>query len=257
MRIFMIISLLTLVLSARSQTYIEPRKLEVTANKTTNLVFPAMIISIDRGNERIIVQKATAFVLRIKAESVFADTTNLTVITSDGKLYSFLVSYAVSPSVLGINLGAAPSVSRDTALLALVNATLKMKNNLYAMRCRNGYMLLTVAGIYTTGVVLVCKLRLENLSALSYEIGRIHIYVRDANTDRRRSSQEREIVPLLVTNDESILKEKTARVLSVVLPKLSLVDGQKLYIEIHEKEDGRNLSLGVSGRYMLNATTIK
>ena len=49
--------------------YIESYQLEVTYDKTTNLVFPSAIISVDKGSEDILVQKATGVenILRVKA----------------------------------------------------------------------------------------------------------------------------------------------------------------------------------------------
>ncbi|MEO8172835.1 MAG: DUF4138 domain-containing protein, partial [Sediminibacterium sp.] len=67
-------------------SYIEPYRLEITANKTTNLVFPASILSIDRGSQDVIVQKAAGVenILRVKADTKAFAETNLSIITSDG-----------------------------------------------------------------------------------------------------------------------------------------------------------------------------
>src|ERR1700740_641824 len=90
---------------AFGQQYIEPIKIEVSENKTTNLVFPCNISSVDRGNESIIVRKSTENVLRVKANAPFADETNLTAITADGKLYSFLVKFNHAPDHLTLKMG--------------------------------------------------------------------------------------------------------------------------------------------------------
>src|SRR4051812_41886863 len=81
---------------------IEPFKLEVAYNKTTHLVFPLSIISIDRGSACIIAQKAVGVenILKVKADEKNFEETNLSVITSDGKLYSFLVFYNDKPAYL-------------------------------------------------------------------------------------------------------------------------------------------------------------
>src|SRR5215203_1803872 len=113
-RVFEIVLLTGLSFSAAAQTtnifskssYIEPYKLEVTYNKTTNLLFPAAITSVDRGSQDILVQKATGVenILRVKADVKDFAETSLSIITADGRLYSFIVGYTKDPSYLNINV---------------------------------------------------------------------------------------------------------------------------------------------------------
>ena len=92
---------------SKNASYIESYKLEVTYNKTTNLVFPAAITSVDRGSQDILVQKATGVenILRVKADVKDFTETSLSIITADGKLYSFIVNYVKQPAYLNINVG--------------------------------------------------------------------------------------------------------------------------------------------------------
>src|SRR5690349_3336266 len=84
----------------------EPFQLEVAFSKTTHLVFPFSIISIDRGSASILARKAGGVenILKVKADQKGFEETSLSVITSDGKLYSFLVCYKDNPAYLNINL---------------------------------------------------------------------------------------------------------------------------------------------------------
>ena len=96
---------------------IRPYQIEVTYNKTTNIVFPASILSIDRGSKDIIVEKATGVnnILRVKADSKDFEETNLSVITNDGKLFSFLVKYSNRPIYLTIGVSDA-TISSSSCL---------------------------------------------------------------------------------------------------------------------------------------------
>lgn len=252
-----IILMLCFCLSVKGQSVLKPCSLQVTVNKTTNLIFPAMITSVDRGSERIVVQKSTPNILRVKADTVFTDTTNLSVITSDGKLYSFLVSYVSSPEILNLDLGVGEVVTKDTALLAAVNTALKMKNNLYGLRFAQGKVKLSIAGIYTTSEVLICKLRIENSSSLSFETGWLRFHVTRTNVGKRRPVQETEIIPLLVQSPGTIIREKQSNILAVVLPKVALSTKQVLQIDLQEKGGERHLSLRLPNQYILNATLFK
>lgn len=247
-------SMVCLVVS--SQSYIKPRNLQVTDNKTTNIIFPAMITSVDRGSERIVVQKSTGNILRVKADTVFSDTTNLSVITSDGKLYSFLVSYHGSPEILNLDLGAGASINKDTALVSLANAAMREKNNLYGIRFAQGKVLLSMTGVYTNSELLICKLRIENRSSLSFEIGRLRIGVTGSGSGKRRPVQETEIMPLLVQSLVTVIREKQSGIIAVVLPKTALGNKQVLQIDIIEKGGERHLSLKLPNKFILNATLL-
>lgn len=251
------IFLLCICFTTNGQSIVKPRSLQVTVNKTTILIFPAMITSVDRGSERIVVQKSTGNILRVKADTVFTDTTNLSVITSDGKLYSFLISYASSPEILNLDLGMGQSVDKDTALLAVANTTLQMKNNLYGLRFSSGRVKLSVAGIYTTSEVLICKLRIENSSSLSFEMGSLRFYVTVSNAGKRRPVQETEILPLLVQLPVAVIREKQSAILAVVLPKAALGANQVLQVDLQEKGGERHLALRLPNKYILKATLLK
>lgn len=85
---------------------IEPYHVAVTFSKTTNIIFPYSIISVDIGSQDVLAQKAKGVenILQIKAAKERFPQTNISVVTADGKLTSFLVDYAEQPSVLNLSL---------------------------------------------------------------------------------------------------------------------------------------------------------
>ncbi|MEJ7829531.1 MAG: DUF4138 domain-containing protein, partial [Segetibacter sp.] len=91
-------------------TIIEPYPLKITLNKTTNLIFPYSIKSVDRGSADVLAQKAKGVenILLVKAGKENFAETNLSVITTDGKLYSFVVDYINNPAAINF------SFERDT-----------------------------------------------------------------------------------------------------------------------------------------------
>jgi conjugative transposon TraN protein len=244
-------------LSLFAQSVVKPRNLAVTVNRTTNLIFPSPILSIDRGSEWILVQKSTGNILRVKADTVFNDTTNLSVITSDGKLYSFLVSYQTSPAVMNLDLGAGDLIVNDTALAALAREVLERKNNLHGFQYTQGKVSLSLTGIYTNSEVLVCKLRLANNSSLSFEMGRLRLAVKGTARGKRMPVQESEIRPLLVQTAGGITPEKQANVLVIVLSKTALGRQQILQMDLSEKNAERHLHLEIPQKWILKASLLK
>jgi hypothetical protein len=71
MRVCLIIDRCWFVLKGNAQVADTVRQLAVSSNRTTSVVFPSSIVSVDRGSERIMVQKSISNILRVKADSVF------------------------------------------------------------------------------------------------------------------------------------------------------------------------------------------
>lgn len=249
---FLIIS--TLVLQAQQPNPM--RHIAVAVNKTTNLVFPAAIVSIDRGSQNIIVQKSTEFVLRVKADTVFADTTSLTVITSDGKLYSFLVLFSLSPDLLTIDLGAGEYLDRDTSLLAVVRKVQPLRHNLYGIRYSAGKVKLAVVGMYSTGTMLALQLSISNQSSLSFTVGKLRLRLVTTHTPRRSPVQEVEVMPLLVEPTTLKVNYKQAGLFTVLVPVSDMNARQDLYITLHEQNGDRHLRVTVASRFLFTAPLI-
>src|ERR1700743_3117645 len=79
----------------KTSEVIQPQLLAVTFAKTTNLIFPYAIKSVDKGSKDLLVQvaKGVENIIQVKAAVQGFEETNLTVITADGKLYSYVVDY--------------------------------------------------------------------------------------------------------------------------------------------------------------------
>ncbi len=86
---------------------IEPYRMELTYDKTSHLIFPTAIRYVDLGSEYLIAGKAedAENVLRVKASvRDFEAETNFSVITNDGRFYSFNVYYSGYPEALSYDL---------------------------------------------------------------------------------------------------------------------------------------------------------
>src|SRR5256885_4222856 len=99
-------------------SFIPSGHLNVTYNKTTNLIFPYSVQSIDRGSQDILVQqpKGTANIVQLKVGKQNFTETNLSVITIDGQLYSFIIDYASQASQLNIIVTNGTTAGPDSIL---------------------------------------------------------------------------------------------------------------------------------------------
>ena len=72
---------------------------EIATNETTSLIFSFPVIHVDRGNKDVLVEqvKEAQNILLVKAAAKNFSHTNLSVVTSDGSVYSLSVIYCDAP----------------------------------------------------------------------------------------------------------------------------------------------------------------
>jgi conjugative transposon TraN protein len=249
-------------------TIIEPYYLTITVNKTSNLIFPYSIKSVDRGSPDVLAQKAKGIenVLLVKAGKENFAETNLSVITSDGKLYSFVLSYSSNPSLLNISFTKDTSLEGTLSLLQSGNNEAQMlltaerianeNRMLYGLRDHKFGMKLQLDGIYTKGDVVFYQLQIENESNISYDIDMVRFYIRDKKKTKRTASQELELQPLYMYGDTTIIKGQSNRTFVFALPKFTIPDKKYLSIQLMEQNGGRHLQLRVHSRTIVKAELV-
>jgi Domain of unknown function (DUF4138) len=143
-----------------SQEMIKSDSLSISSIKTTHLIFPVPVKSVDRGTTAILVQrvKGAENVLRVKAGKSNFPETNLSVITADGKFYSFIVDYKPEPAFLNLNF----SPLKDGSAIGL-------KNNIHGLSNIQYKMSLRLRGIYVTEESIVFKIEFRNKSDIGYD----------------------------------------------------------------------------------------
>ena len=241
--------------------------LELTTAKTTHLVFPYDIISVDRGSENILAQKArgAANVLQVKAARSGFQQTSLTVITADKKLYGSTVDYVSNPLQTIIEFVAGPSAPavhlQDPAynqaeLEEFSKNVLDQPKSVRGVRDKSIQSSFSLDGIFIHKDVTYYQLRLQNSSQLSYDIESVRFFVREKKRVKRTAIQEREIGPLLTRSSSGLVPAESTQLFVYALPKFTTDKGQYLSIELREKNGGRHLNLDVSARKIVGARAI-
>jgi conjugative transposon TraN protein len=241
--------------------------LSICYNKTTSLVFPFAITSVDRGSRDVLAQKAWGVenVLQIKAARKDFAETNLTVITAEGKLHHFTVTYSDEPTSLTISVpdtsGAVPSGgliltsdainARDIILLS--ENALAAKTIGKVDRMNKHRMSLALRSVFINEDIIFYRLQLRNRSAISYDIKSLKFYIRDRRKIKRTSSQEIVVEPLYVFNDEDRVDGYGSKDMVFALRKFTIPGGKTLHIDLFEANGGRNLSLKIDNSDILKA----
>jgi conjugative transposon TraN protein len=236
-----------LVVSSFSQT----SSLFITTNKTTSLIFPFTIQHVDRGTRDVLVQqvKEADNILLVKAASANFSETNLSVITSDGSLYSFVVNYESKPSSWVYELPSKTSSTVDGYAQSILNNPPTM----HGIRYRKWDMLAKVSGIYIKGNTIYYQLQLDNQSPIDYDIDFIRFYILDKKKSKRTAIQENELKPLYVSGNNKQVKANQKNTLVVALEKFTIPDAKYLAIQIMEKNGGRHLLMKVNNRKIMQA----
>jgi conjugative transposon TraN protein len=254
--------------TTRKTSLIEPLRLAISSNKTTNLVFPFGILSVDRGSNDIIAQKAkgTENILQVKAGNTSFEETNLTVITADGNLYSYILNYTNNPSVLNIRFTATDDNRNGNVTFSSANNEALLKHNarkiknkkrwLYGVFNRSYGIKLDLTGIYIKDDVMYYQLKLENNSNVRYNIDQTRFSIRDQQKSKRTASQEIEVTPQYAENNPSVLMDNSETVFVFAVPKFTLGDKKYLDIQVMEKNGSRHLELKVKNRHLLKTRLI-
>lgn len=260
------------------KSFTQPRdvgnNLQLTFNKTTSIVFPYAIASVDRGSRDILAQKAKGVenVLQLKAARPDFPESNLTVITIDGQLYTFTINYSKHPlyTVLTVSHNTEKRTGRLPGRPLLI---MQMKHNgvelhtkaakvVHAKRsvhfkARQRYKVtLSLDGIYVDDDIIFYRLNITNLSQINYDVESLRFYIRDKQKVKRTATQEVELNPLYLYGDRKMIKGNTSKTLVYVLPKFTIPDAKGLVIEMMEKNGGRNIDLKVTNRSIVKARAV-
>lgn len=247
------------LLQAQPASTIEPFEIAVSYHQTTNLIFPYAIKSVDRGSGAVIVQKAKGVenILQAKATSKDFEPTNLSVVTADGRFYSFVLSYAEHPQHLNISFSDVQMVQVNGEV---VNArqlekeswqVLSMPPMLRVQRMEQE-MQLQLTGIWLAEQTIWYKLRLSNRSQIDFTRDYLRFFLRDRKRSKRTAIQETEIFPVHQSLTERVDGLSQAYWIIGFSP-FTVPPDKKLIIQVGEKAGGRTLVLPLKGRTVLRA----
>jgi len=253
----------------KSDLSIPSRELQITYAKTTNIVFPYAIKSVDRGSKDVLVQKAGGIenILQLKAAKQDFEETNLTVVTADGRLYSFTVNYADSPTLLNLSLATENQTNGTIKFVSeIINAAeVRLDVGVIANSDRKttrkrdwkfGITLL-LDGLFIRDNIIYYRLRLKNDTHLGFDVDQLRFFIRDQKKAKRTASQEIEIKPVYVEGNIDRISGKTQQVVVFALPKFTIPDKKYLAIQLMEKNGGRHLDLKVQNKTIVRVKPVK
>ncbi|GAA4419427.1 conjugative transposon protein TraN [Nibrella viscosa] len=246
--------------------------IHVSDTKTTHLIFPHEIKYADLGSKDIYgeaVEKA-GNVFRIKSMNRSFLGTSLTVITADGKLYSFRVQYDQDPLVLTYDLSRlsqTPEVPKSAKVASGSVAKLADKLNTLGTQALESRRRIRHVGYQTQGMKLYLKnilytedvmflvLGLDNDSKLDYNPDFMRLYVAQLKRAGESSASQEVIVePIKIFDDGQPTiphRQTVTRVLAI--NRMTLEKDRRLMVQVNEKEGARLLTLPIGPEELASA----
>lgn len=118
-------------------------------------------------------------------------------------------------------------------------------------------MKLSLNGIFIHGNVMYYRIRIDNLSDISYTIGQLRFFICDKKKAKRTASQEIEVKPLYIYHDATTINGGTEHTLVVALTKFTIPEKKYLDIQVMEKNGGRHLELHTKNKKVIKAVLIE
>ncbi|MEB2774635.1 conjugative transposon protein TraN [Algoriphagus sp. D3-2-R+10] len=242
--------------------------ISISDQLTTNLIFPQAIISVDRGSRNILVQKARTVenILQVKAENNKLADSNLTVITADGKFYSFTVKYLKDPRQLNLKIlpesdrGLAEfekDIPSEVAILETAKKVAIKNRKIKPIRQRKYMTGLSLTGIYIEDDLLYFQIKLENQTNINYDVDQFRFFIRDNKQGKRTASQELEQIPVMILGKTGQIPAQSTQTLVVALSKFTIPDQKHLGIQLMEQQGGRHLKIKVKNRHIIQAFLVE
>lgn len=245
---------------------IKPLPIDITCNKTTNIIFPYTIQHVDRGSQDVLAQKITGAVnvLELKAAKDSFAETNVSVVTADGKFYSLLVNYVKQPSALNVviqkDIDSISMVMTPGNIRVLEERAAKILQSdglIHGISDTHDRIRARLKGLYIQDDVFYFQLQFFNRSNISYGIDDIRFTILDKHKSRRTATQETPLQPVYTTGIQQSIGAGTKPVIIIALPKFTLPGGKYLSIHITERGGGRDLLFRVGNKVLVRASKVQ
>ncbi|MBO0356009.1 DUF4138 domain-containing protein [Muricauda ruestringensis] len=189
---------------------------------------------------------------------------NLLAVTSDGKVYSYILKYSDKLPKLNYFIGGDESIGNESPVMEIPKTKntdsnkdrtayyqraseylLRSSSETIAIKCKKGIRLRLQKMAYDTSEVYLV-VEVKNRSGIDFEIDYLNVYRTNGNNKRKASYQRlQQKVVYRHKMPYSIINGQSQRFV-YVLPKFVLGDNEKLMLELKELNGSRKVFLWVN-----------
>lgn len=241
----------------------EPHSLAICNDKNMHLIFPSKIVYEDHGTDKLNVMKPDNVdnILAIKANKIFPDTTNISVITAEGRFYTFNLFWAKNPTILSYavdKISKQELVILDDELTSNTKEKIerriaqKAKLNLGLNQKISG-MRFSIRNIFIDNDILLFRIQMDNETNINYTIDFIRFYIQDAKIRKKTAVQQIDQPIQFMFGYTDIIPARESRTFVIAVNKFTIPDKKRLMIEIQEKNGGRHFLFKLKNGPLLEA----
>lgn len=265
--LFIFLSLLTTLEVVAQNVFVN--RLEVSSIKTTSLIFPSKITSIDIGSQSVLAQRVqgTENVLQVKAGSQSFNETNLTVITEAGTLHQFDVRFCAEPKSCYFIIEDNGDV-KSVRSIVFENAETKQffddayrairsEANGRTRKTKSSKIELGIGNLFVKGNKLFLPISIINESFIPFQIESVRFFIKDRKQAKKTAVQEIELIPAKISDTVIVVNENGSANAIWVLDKFNLPKAKELIIQVSEKNGSRNIQLKIRSHVFQNARLLK
>ncbi|MGO4709018.1 conjugative transposon protein TraN [Chryseobacterium sp. 2TAF14] len=255
---------------------LEPFRMQVTYSKTSHVIFPSPIRYVDLGSELLVANKAEPIgnVLRVKAAvRDFEEETNFSVITEDGKFYSFDVFYSAYPNILSYDLVKMQRMiekqystdvlfedlkGSSSSLTELIMETLyrKSRKTVKHIASKSFGIQFSVRALHVNDNKFYFTMQVDNSSNVDYDMELINFKIVDKKNLKRTVVQDKLLEPIRVYSPTVTAIHHSNAIGIYLLEQFTLLEDQVLEIEVLERNGGRHQKLELGNKELINAKLI-
>ncbi len=265
--------LATFVLPMTNSTIRASYAINVSTKITTHIIFPYDIRYADLGSKEIAgeaVEKA-ANVFRLKAVNInpFLET-NLTVVTADGRLFSFIINYKERPEAFTYDLTKQfldGDITKSAKVTSGSQTRLADNLNKQGDRAMSSRRKIRHIGFKAQGVSLYLKnvlykddvmylvLGLDNSSRMDYDIDYLHTYITQLKRAGESSAtQDVPVDPIKIFDASEVVVGRHDELTKVIaIDRLTLEKDRRLVVQVGEVSGGRQLTIAVGPEELATA----
>ncbi len=262
------ICLSLIALNVFSQNIIQ-KTIPVSDGKTTFLIFDDKVEYFDLGSGDVGLKKTDKDnIIKIKAILTNFRETNLTVMTSNGQYYSFLLNFKNDPDTLNYFFKSSvpkaklvPHIESKALALNSYKSTAQklVETNSRSIICGNRQhkMIFIVRGVHIKDDKLFFHTEIRNQSTINYDIDFLKFSIKNTKRYKKTVSQDTEINPIFTsTSSENTIHADAAVKKVFVFDKFTVPDKKEFVIDLWEKNGDRNIALTIDGKSILDAKQI-
>jgi conjugative transposon TraN protein len=238
---------------------IQPYRIAVGYDQTTSLIFPYPIKKVYWGSSAIIVQKVKDVenILQAKAAEKDFQPTNLSVVTADGRFYSFYVHYESQPAVLNIDFAGngrvlLPGHPSNAWELEKESWQVLGMFPFLGLRRVQQELQLRLQGIFLSEKNMWFRLGLKNFAQVDFQPAYVRFFLRDRKRSKRTVLREMEIFP--VYNPAYCLtRGQQESVWVFAFGPFTIPRHQRLVIQMGDESGARVIQLSVKNKTLFRA----